>query len=358
MAKNISIVDVAKLAGVSISTVSRVLNGNSKVKKELVKKVLDAVNELNFIPNINARNIRSKKSNTIACVLPDISDNFYSKVLEGILCESRENGLNVLVFSYHGDTSKEIECLNAAAMAGVGGLLYCPSSYINAKQLQYSFPIKFPIVIVYRRHLIDNIPHIYHDNIQGGYQATKYLLMQGHREIAFFISFWQKPSDSIDDILALIDNPNRGAYTSIDRLVGYIKALEEAGITLDKSLLQLSQYSYESGYNSTKGFLTKLRSFDAIISCNDSVATGILQALREQNIIVPDQVSIVGYDDSILATISRPMLTTIRQEPVRMGHESVEMVIELIEGKVVEDRMIDVQLRIGNSTSVKTKISN
>jgi LacI family transcriptional regulator len=145
-------------------------------------------------------------------------------------------------------------------------------------------------------------------------------------------------------------DPKRGCYSSLDRLDGYMKALDEQGIPFDESLIFSIGYDFASGYERTKDFLSSLRDFDSIICCNDSAAAGVLQTLREENISVPQQVSLIGYDDSVFATIARPQLTSVRQEPDLLGYGSVEMLVNIIHGDIVADRVVDVRLIIRNST--------
>lgn len=353
MSKQVTIRDVAKAAGVSISTVSRVINSNKHVNKELAERVNKAIKELNYIPNIHARSMRAIQGKTIGFVLPSVYDNFFANVLEGVLSAADDYDLKVIVFSCHGDASLEIDCLKSAISSGISGLLYCPLSKDTSDQLFNIFPRDFPTVIVYRRNMVKGVPHIYYDNIKGGYLAAKYLIRQGHKEIAFFAGFWKEPCDTVEDIINLLDNPKRGVYTSLDRLDGFIQALNEVGQTFDKTLLHTTGYDFNSGYKRTKEFLSTMRDFDAIFCGNDSVASGVLQALREQNISVPEQVSIIGYDDSVFATIARPQLTSVRQDPYQLGYKSVDMLTDITEGKKVRDCILDVKLVVRNSTSMK-----
>ena len=353
MNKPVTITDVAKAAGVSITTVSRVINNNPRVEKELADRVRKAIEELQYVPNIHARSIKGLRGKTIGIVIPSTYDNFFSNVLEGVLSAADAFDLKVLVFSCHGDASLENDCLKSAASSGISGLLHCPSSQVAAQKLLEIFPKDFPIAIIYRRDMVNGIPHIYHDNIKGGYLAAKYLLRQGHREIAFFAGFWQTPSDTVDGLMSFLEDPKRGVYSSLDRLAGHIQALGENGISFDRSLLYTTGYDFDSGYKRAKEFLSSMRDFDAVVCGNDSVAAGVLQALREQNISVPEQVSLIGYDDSVFATIARPQLTSVRQEPYQLGYGSVEMITEIMDGKKVNDKVVDVQLIVRNSTSVK-----
>lgn len=357
MAKNITIIDVAREAGVSISTVSRVMNGQDRVDEEMAIRVRAAAAALRYIPNANARSIRGKQEKTLGVILPSCADNFFSKLLEGILTKADEMGIRVSVFSCHGhgDPQQELDRVKTAAAASLSGLLYCPSAAVPPEAVTDLLPHEFPMVILYRRNMVPGVPHIYHDNHQGGYLATKYLLRLGRKKIAFFASFWRAPAQDGEGLIALANHPSRGVYSSLDRLDGHIRALEEGGISFDPALVQVTEFGYENGYAAAKEFLSKLEDFDAVVCANDTVASGILQALREQNISVPEQVSIVGYDDSVLATIARPMLTSVRQEPELLGRGAVEMITDLLEGKPVEDRVVEVQLVVRNSTSAKSE---
>ncbi len=353
MGKSVTIVDIAKAAGVSIATVSRVVNNNPSVDETLVERVRKAIDELKYVPNLHARSMKGIRGKTIGLIIPSTHDNFFSNVLEGILKAAEYFSLRVVVYSCHGDAALEEQLLRSAALAEISGLVYCPSSENNAELLGSLFPTNFPLVIMYRRNYVPQLPHIHHDNIKGGYLATKYLLRQGRREIAFFAGFWQTPFTNITDMLAFMDNPKRGCYSSLDRLEGYRRALEEHSLSLDPTLIFTTGSDFTSGYERTKDFLSTLRNFDSIICFNDSVAAGALQTLREENISVPEEVSLIGFDDSVYATIARPQLTSIRQEPDTLAFGAIEMLVDAAEGLSVEDRVVDVRLVIRNSTSMK-----
>jgi len=353
MAKQVTIIDVAKLAGVSVSTVSRVINKNPKVDPVMEQKVKEAILELNYIPNVYARGIRGDNTRTIAAIVPNLSDNFFSKVVEGITRATDDYGIKLMIFSCHGDSNLEYKSLKSASEAGISGLLYCPSAEVNSEKIYEYFSKDFPLIIVYRRGVIKNVPHIYHDNIKGGYISAKYLLRQGRRSILFIASMWGEPFADIDNMLRFMDSAQRGAYSSLDRLEGHIQALYEEGIDFDKAYLIRTGYDFDSGYNTAKKVLSMLLDFDAVICSNDSVAAGVLQALSEQKISVPEQVSIVGYDDSVFSTIARPTITSVKQKPYVVGYGSVEMLLKRMAGEQVSDRIIDVELVVRNSTSMK-----
>ena len=356
--KKISIVDVAKEAGVSIATVSRVMNEPRKVGESSRKKVHDAFDTLHFVPHVYTKKNNDKKNKTLALIVPSASNAFFSKMVEGVLMASDENQIRVLVFSCHGKTENEEICLRSAAKACVDGVLFCPLCDGSSSLVRQLFPKDFPLLILYRRDYLSGVPHIYHNNVQGGYLATKLLLKSGRRNIVFFVSFWRPPVETLEEMLSYMDGPKRGSYSSLDRLFGYQMALEEVGLSLDETLLSMTSYDFEGGYQQAKKFISRLRDFDSVVCSNDSVAAGVMQALHEQNILVPEQVSIVGYDDSVLAEITRPGLTSVHQDPERLGKCAVAMCLSLFEGESVPDMVLDTHLTIRNSTAMRQEISS
>ncbi|MDN5351604.1 MAG: LacI family transcriptional regulator [Clostridiales bacterium] len=349
--KRPTVSDVAKAAGVSISTVSRVMNGNDKVDEVLAERVRKAAETLRYFPNPYARGIRTKDKTTIGMILPNAGDAFFSKMLEAVLDKASALNYHVMVFSGHGDTNRERECIAAAASAGLDGLLYTPSTDTCIEEVRRIFPQDFPSIIVYRRGLGNNTPQIYHDNEQGGYLATKYLLRLGRKKIAFFASFWEAPTSDASMLLKMLDSPRRGIFSSIERLAGYVSALKEEGIPVDPGRIIFSGFTFDSGYASAERFLSTLKPMDAALCGNDAVAAGVLQKLREQNMSVPGMVSLIGYDDSVFATVARPMLTSVRQDPAQIGREAVEMLDARMRGEAVEDRIIPAELIIRQSTA-------
>jgi DNA-binding LacI/PurR family transcriptional regulator len=274
--------------------------------------------------------------------------------LEQISKSANEKGIQIVLFSCHGDTGKEISCIESAFEMGIDGLLYCPSTDKDAEKLFDYFPRDFPIVIFYRRDIIKGIPHIFYDNEQGGYLATKYLLHQGRRGIAFFGSFWFSISEKEMNLFDMLNHKKRGAHTALDRLSGYVRALKEYGVTLrEELLLPMTGFGFEAGKKSAKDFLSRICNFDAVLCSNDEVAAGVISVLQEQNYSVPDSVSVIGFDDLSFATAIRPMLTTVRQDPNILGEGAMEMINTLMKGEKLSDHCIEMSLVIRDSTAVK-----
>jgi len=353
MVKRVTISEVAKEAGVSVSTVSRILNNHPNVTPELRNRVQDAIKKLGYIPNASAQYVRTGNSRILGMIIPTASNQYFGKILDGALDCALEKGYRITTFSSNGNAEKDIQCLYSVAASAATGLIYCPISVASSEHLNVVFSKNMPVVIASRRGIIPGVPHVYTDDVQGGYTVTKFLLHQGHRRIAFFAGFWENPASNVDELMELMDSDQRGAYSSLDRLAGYQKALQEAGVPFDQNLIAMTSYDYDGGYKAMKRYLTSMTEFDAVICSNDWVASGVLQALQEQNISVPGQVSVVGYDNTEVARISRPMLTSVRQYPYDIGYTAVNMLIAMLKGRTVEDKMIGTDLIVRNSTAVK-----
>jgi LacI family transcriptional regulator len=358
--KKPTITDVAARAGVSIATVSRVINRTGAVEKTLRGQVETAAKELSYLPNRYAQamkrgnSFRGKDKRIVGVILPIVSNTFFSHALEQISGSADKKGIQIVLFSCHGDTEKELSCIESAFMMGIDGLMYCPSTEKAAEKIYDYFPADFPIVIFYRRNIIKGIPHIFHDNEQGGYIATKYLLHQGRREIAFFGSIWINMGETKLDFIDMLNYEKRGAYSALDRFSGYVRALKEYNIDVREELvLPMTGFGFESGKKGAKDFLSRICSFDAVLCANDEVAAGVISVLREQNYSVPDSISIIGFDDLSFATAISPMLTTVRQDPNAIGEGALEMISALMDGEKIGDRCIKMSIVIRDSTPVK-----
>jgi LacI family transcriptional regulator len=349
----VTMVDVARFAGVSVPTVSRVLNGNTNVNSGLRQKVEHAITAMRYTPNLSARSTRTGANNAISIILPSFETNLLTSLLQGAADTCMEKGYSLSVYQSNGNIEKEIKCIDAARQTSPGGILYCPVSIESVEYFEKTRDRELPVVIVSRRGLIDGVPHVYYDDRTGCYTATKYLLRQGRRHIAFFAGFWEAPGHDAECLLKLLQSYHHGVYSSIDRLRGYADALKEFGLDVRKSLLYITAYNYASGYESMNAFLASLTEFDAVICSNDRLAAGILQSLHEQNISVPAQVSLIGFDDGVICNITRPTLTSLRQPSYRMGQKAAETLIGLLNGAGAEDVKLDMELVIRNSTAAK-----
>lgn len=349
--KRPTVTDVAALAQVSVSTVSRVINDNSKVDPTLVARVNAAIVELGFTPNASARNMRAKRSDSISIIIPTV---FFSEILRGAVDEAFEKNYKLMTYASNGCADREVECLERVAASGSGGLIYCPTAIKGARHLDILTSKGIPIIIAARHDILSGVPHVYTDHVSACYRATKYLLRYNHRHIAFFAGFWDEHPATVDDLLDMRGMKFSGLYSALDRLAGYELALTEFGLELDKSLIFITGFEYGDGYSVCKKAMANLCEFDAIICPTDRVAAGALQALQEQNVHVPQQVSIIGYDDGVFAQSTRPTLTAVHQLSYEIGQTAIRAVSDMMQGIPINDTVLDAQLIVRDSTTAKT----
>lgn len=343
--------DVAVRARVSISTVSRYLNG-IRIRKELEEQVREAVEYLDYRPNYAARSVRGSKSSTIGVILPKLEHPYFSAVLEGATQEARKNDKTLLVSSSQGKREIENTIIHQFARSMIDGLIYTPvatdDDFIETESFR-----NLPVVIAARgSRVYPEFAHVFQNTRAGGYLSTSYLLSLGHRNIAFFASFWEPFCDS-SSILASLDLPGAEVYSSLDRFRGYLDALEKYGEQYNPNLVVVCGYDFESGRQAGKELLSRCEPFDAVVSASDAVAGGIILTLEEQGIKVPADISVIGYGNLELGTMFKPSITTIHQDMFSLGEKSVRAVNKLIEGEQVNNEILDVKLVVRDSTRKK-----
>lgn len=320
----VTIRDVAAKAGVSISTASLVLNGKGWVSDKLRKRVLQAVEELNYRPNAMARGLRARESRLLGLVIPDIANPFFPLVVRGVEDAAVQGGYTVILGNTDGKSEEEAKYLGLFTEKRVDGLIFIPSGSsersISALGLN---PV--PKVVIDRALTGVDIPTVMTDNVRGAYMGTQHLLANGRSRILFISG----PED---------------VQASRDRRTGYSRALRERGI--DEELIVFGDFSFESGRKAMADCLFRLE-FDAVLSANDMMALGAMVALSESGIDVPNKAELVGYDNILFSALARPSLTTVEQPAYQMGFEAVQLVLEMIssgkstcESKLLEPRLI------------------
>jgi len=350
MAK-VTIKDVAQLSGVSISTVSRVLNNNQTVDSALAEKVFSAARVLNYQPSCLARFMQNDNSNQIAFIVPTLENSYYSTIAAGIIDTARKNGQNVIIMLSNSSDEQELECFKSISQSHVDGIIF---SCNDGRNPLSSFPSlqETPMVIAARRQLIPGIPHVYSDNVMAGYIATKYLLRLRKRKIVLFENFWTNTIRDYDSFLKGYHSPAQGAFTAFDRFTGYSQALIEEGLSVDPNLIVFSGYSHEAGYSSAQELLASAQDFDAVLIPNDRCATGVLKLLNEQGLHVPSQISMICFNGGLMASVVNPPITSIEQNNYELGVQAAEQLDHLIHGRPAHDVKIDVNLVIKGSTSL------
>lgn len=296
-----TIYDVGRMAGVSRSTVSRVLNGKGEVDPKTAELVWEAVRKLNYHPNASARALVRKKTDMIGVMLADVSDPFYEKIIKGI--ESVVNERDMGVFFYNSyDNLDDHKLIISSALEGsqVDGLIVVGSNLGDRKTLLEIINQGLPIAFIERYFSDAKINCVVCDNKQGAAMAVDYLLELGHRRIG-----------------CITGNLHR--QTGIDRLDGYKSALQRYGLPVEEELIALGNYQHASGYEGMKQLLTLPQKPTAVFAANDMMAIGAILAIKEMGLLVPENISVMGYDDITFAPMVFPQLTTIRQPLFEMG---------------------------------------
>ncbi|MBN2873896.1 MAG: substrate-binding domain-containing protein, partial [Spirochaetales bacterium] len=211
---------------------------------------------------------------------------------------------------------------------------------------------ELPLVVAGRVGIFPGVPHVYSDGEKGGYIATKYLLQQGRRTVGFFGSFWEPPCD-IEQIKSISMAANAGSYSTIERFKGYLRALEEEGIPYDSSKVVICGYGYSNGFEAANELMTRLAPVDGLLVMTAVVAAGCMEALRNQGRNVPADVSIIVFDDSEIVNMTVPRLTSVQLSLRTMGIEAIRSLNCLLSGNTCGNTVIDVSLRIADSTAQK-----
>jgi DNA-binding LacI/PurR family transcriptional regulator len=311
-----TIKQVASEAGVSMQTVSRVLNNRPDVAPETRQRVQEVIDRLNYQPNAIARSLVSSRTRTLGLLTADFSDYFFTQVIAGAEVEARKHNYFLMLGSTERNPQDEPEYLRLLTERHVEGILFArPSTEPDNRHLAQLLRDGVPVVTTAYYLPEEMLTVVDVDNVDGGRQATRCLLENGHRRVA------------------MITGPF--AWRSVkDRARGYVLALEEAGWTVNPGLIMEGDWSYESGYRAMQLLLGREStgpSFTALFAQNDRMAIGAIRALNEAGRRVPHDVSIVGYDDIPGAGYCTPPLTTIRQPMQELGALATRLLIQAIE---------------------------
>lgn len=305
----VTIKDVANESGVAISTVSNVLNNVEVVSEETRKKVLEAVEKLNYVPNMNARFLKSSKKNTIGLFLPSIQGDYYKMLMQAVHLQCRMRGYLLNIYVSNENTSEEI--YGMIISSGVEGAIIL-NERLNDKYIERIAQKKLPIVFIDREYTGDRMSSVVIDNVQGAVLAMEYLIKQGHRRIGY-----------IHGVENSDDTARFDAYTGI---------MEKYGLPLDDSIILRGYFEEVVAYSEMRILLLKgVQLPDAFFCANDEMAWGCIRALTEAGVKVPEQISIMGFDDNTLAPYYTPSITTIHSPVTELGNTSAAELIRLLQ---------------------------
>lgn len=301
--------DVARLAGVSHQTVSRVINRSNDVTPDTRDRVEAAILELGYRPSAIARSMARGETRTLACISPNLTDYTFASIIEGAEQEARSQGY-FLLSSSAGNAQGFAELMEElVGHRRVDGLLIINPYADERHQL---IPPDFPVVFVGAHSRGSAIPSVCLDDEDVARVATRHLLERGHRRIALITG------PMIEDC-------------SVDRRTGFIQSLEQAGVPCEESLVYQGDWSASSGRKALLTFAEHSRLPEAVFAQNDRMALGVLHAARELGLRVPEQLAVIGVDDMPLASYFDPPLTTMRQDMPRIGREAARLLLERIQ---------------------------
>ena len=327
-----SIKDVAREAGVSIATVSRVLNNVDVVNEDTKKKVLEAISKLGYRPNIIARSLKTQKTSTIGIIIPDISNQFYPEIVRGAEDVANIYSYNIILCNTDLDSEREIEYLRILKEKMIDGVLYMSNS-LEEDVLKLINELRIPTVLIETKDKKSNFPSITIDNEKAAYDATTFLLNKGFSDIVFVGT-----------------HPDAENALS-KRYRGYERAMNENSVGVNHDLVCFSGIKPQDGANVVSSFL-KNKKYDSIFCISDELAMGVINELREQGIRVPEDVSVIGFDNIFSSSIYYPKLTTISQPMYDMGSVGMRMLIKIINKQPVDNEhyVLPHEIIVRNST--------
>jgi LacI family transcriptional regulator len=311
----VTIRDVARHAGVSIKTVSRVINNEAFVRQETRVKVMQAVEELGYVVNVSAQRLASGRSHTIGLIYYNASWHYLNHVLQSVLETGLKAGYHILMHPC--DATRPRDCqdiLHLVFQGSVDGFIFTPSSDNTASLLEELQASHVPVVCMTPRNQESAFPYVTATDWQGAYDMAHYLLLQGHRRIGFI----QGPANQ---------------QAGYDRWDGFAAALAEAGIQPNPVLVAQGDDHFDSGHGCAMALLSGQPRPSAIFANNDEMASGVLVAAHQQGLRVPEQLSVAGFDDLPLSRQVWPSLTTVRQPIRNIAELATRLLIRILEGR-------------------------
>lgn len=313
--------DLSKITGFSKTTISRVLNGKGKefrINNDTCEQIINAAKEMNYRPNLVAQFLRKAEGRTIGVSVPYMSNPFFAQLVSTIIIEAKKNNFTVLLFDSQEDANIEKKCISAMVDYEVDGILIVPCS--DTPDLLEIISKNTPVILMDRYYRNSFLPYVSTNNYKGAYDAMMVLLNAGHRDIL------------------CIRGPET-AVTTLEREKGCRQAIVDFGQPCRLQMLG-NEFSIQNGYTETKVALMGSNVPTAIFTMTTNILLGTIKALREQNLSIPDDISVVSFDDSVYLDYMNPPITRVAQPIENMGLAAVKMIINCIkEGKQLQSRI-------------------
>lgn len=316
MKKKITIKDIARMANVSHTTVSRALNDKSRIDPQTKEKILSIARQLNYQPNFFARSLVTKRTKILGLVITTIANPFYTELAQGIETTARSLGYNIIFCSTDYELSTEKQYIDMLRNKGVDGIIFT-SAHIGDPNIIELAEEGFPMILLNRRTyhptVRDKVDYVGVDNLLGGYLAVEHLIRLGHERIG-------------------IIGGSSESSVGFERLDGGKRALNAYGLEVREDYFLEGDFLKESGYQGGKRFLRMEKPPTAIFATNDYMALGTYQALVEEGVKIPEEMALVGFNDIEFTSMRGIELTTIGQKKYEMGALAVKRLVERIEG--------------------------
>lgn len=327
----VTIKDIAKAAGVSHTTVSRALHGSPAISPETTTRIRQLAQEMGYTPSAVAQSLLARRTQTIGVVLTMIADPFTAQIVGGVEQAAQTAGYSVFLSTSHGNPDREMTVVETFHRRRVDAIIVV-ASRVGSLYSSRLNQIRVPIVLVNNQEEGDYLYSVAVDDISAAQEAVEYLISLGHQRLAY-VGAANRPKS------------NRR------RLTGYQTALQRAGLPVDPALIQTPVADSDIERGQTALAQLKLAGTTAVLCYNDLTAIGLLLACRQHNITVPEQLSIVGFDDIEPAFYVTPPLTTVRQPRVKLGQLAMKMVLDLLNGQEVQDQILNCELIVRESTA-------
>lgn len=311
----VTIEDIAKEAGVSIATVSRVINQSKAVSPALCQRVNAVIEKNQFRPNSMARGLITKKSQVIGVVIPDISNPVFGMLVKGINEICHKFQYTLMVCESKGEKERELELLKTLEEKHIDGVMFA-GIHIDKTLVKIASQMKYPVVLVAQEAYEDAgiLNVVIHDNVQAAYDATKLLLERGHRKIAF------------------LGGPENDYSSGMKRFAGYQKAIQEENWKVEDAYVFHGDFTFAAGAEGMKQILERKTKPTAVLACNDAMAIGAMSYLGSKGIRVPEDISVIGMDGLEMDAYVQPRLSSVEFPYHEEGIKAAEVLIDLIKG--------------------------
>jgi len=314
-----TIKDVARLANVSITTVSRVLNTPELVARDTLTEVLKVIEELQYHPNALARGLINKRTQTVAVLIPDLSNLFFTELVRGIEDKANESGYNVIICNTHNSKDRMMAYLRILNEKQVDGIIFT-SEPIYPDYYEIFRALPMPVVLAATHSLEYELASVKVNDEKAGFDAGEYLIQLGHRNIGML------GGSVLDQV------------TALPRLQGFIRAMRTHGVDFDlERCVVHGGYRFEHGYSGMISLHNKFPELTAVFASSDERAMGAITYLHEQGIRIPEDISVIGFDNTRLAEMCYPKLTTVAQPLHSIGYEAASKLDQLLNNGAIEE---------------------